>query len=102
MKDDTVIAAEHHLNLSDEVIEFINRHIVLVHGKGHDLTRSNDLIGAIAELRLAKATADLFTAMTSNEQDGWVQDLAGRLLVPETGAPAVCLLDKEQQLPRWP
>jgi hypothetical protein len=87
------IARDHNLSVSDEVIEFIDRQIVLVHGKGRDLARSNDLIGAVAELRLAKTTADLFTAMASNEQAAWVADLAGRLAAPHANAPAVCLLD---------
>lgn len=87
------IAQDHNLSVSDEVIGFIDRQIVLVHGKGRDLARSNDLIGAIAELRLAKTTADLFTAMASNEQAEWIADLAGRLAAPHANAPAVCLLD---------
>lgn len=86
-------AAEHGLTVGDEVIDFIDRRIVLVHGKGHDLARSNDLIGAVAELRLAKTTADLFTGMDSTEQAEWIDDLAGRLQAPPEDAPAVCLLD---------
>jgi len=87
------VAEDHDLSISDEVIEFIDRQIVLVHGKGRDLARSNDLIGAVAELRLAKTTADLFTAMDSSEQGDWVEDLANRLQAPGAGSPAVCLLD---------
>lgn len=87
------VAADHRLTVSEEVIVFIDRRIVLVHGKGEDLARSNDLIGAIAELRLAKTTADLFTAMPSEEQIAWVDDLVRRLTPVPAGAPAVCLLD---------
>lgn len=87
------VAEDHDLDISEEVIDFIDRRIVLVHGKGRDLARCNDLIGAVAELRLAKTTADLFTEMDSSEQGDWVDDLAGRLQPPQAGAPAVCLLD---------
>lgn len=87
------VAADHNLTVSDEVIVFIDRKIVLVHGKGRDLARSNELIGALAELRLAKTTADLFTAMPSGEQIDWVDDLVARLVAPAADAPSVCLLD---------
>lgn len=87
------LADDHDLDISEEVINFIDRKIVLIHGKGRDLARSNDLVGAVAELRLAKTTADLFTGMDSREQAEWIDDLAGRLQPPQPGAPAVCLLD---------
>lgn len=87
------VALKHDLTIREEVIDFIDRKIVLVHGKGQDLAGCNDLINAIAELRLAKITADLFTGMDASEQGGWVADLAGRLQPPQAGAPAVCLLD---------
>lgn len=86
-------AAEHHLRVSEETIQFIDRTIVLVHGKGSDLAASNDLLGAIAELRLAKTTADLFTEMTPVEQRVWSDELARRVIVPAENAPFVCLLD---------
>lgn len=53
-------AAEFELRVGEEEIQFIDRTVVLVYGKGQNLARSNDLIGAIAELRLAKTTADFF------------------------------------------
>ncbi len=87
------LAEGHNLSISEEVIDFIDRRIVLVHGKSRGLARCNDLIGAIAELRLAKTTADLFTEMDSSEQADWVDDLAARLQPPQAGSPAVCLLD---------
>jgi hypothetical protein len=87
------VAGEFHLRVSEEAIAFIDRKIVLVHGKGSDLAASNDLIGAIAELRLAKTTADFFTDMTLVEQQAWVEDLAGHLQQPAADAPFVCLLD---------
>jgi hypothetical protein len=86
-------AAAFELRVGEEVIEFIDRKIVLVHGKGRSLSRSNELIGAIAEPRLAKTTADFFTTMTSVEQQAWVDDLAACLRAPPDNSPYVCLLD---------
>ena len=87
------IAVEHRLTVSDEVITFIDRQIVLVHGTRRNLARSNELVAAIAELRLAKTTADFFTGMTSTQQTAWVDSLAAQLRAPAADAPAVCLLD---------
>lgn len=87
------IAVDHHLTVSDEVITFIDRQIVLVHGTRRNLARSNEIVGAIAELRLAKTTADFFTGMTSTQQTAWVDNLAAQVRAPAADAPAVCLLD---------
>lgn len=86
-------AARHNLTVSEQSISFIDRVIVLVHGKGRDLSLSADILGAIAELRLAKTTAAFFTKMTTIEQQDWVADLAARLRPPSDKAPYVCLLD---------
>lgn len=87
------IADDHDLTISDNAIEFIDRVVVLVHGKGSDLARSNDLLGAIAELRLAKVTADLFVDMNGVERQQWVDDLMDRIDLPDENAPYVCLFD---------
>src|SRR5262249_50279658 len=51
-----------------------------------------DILGAIAELRLAKTTAAVFTQMNAVEQRAWVENLR-RLVPPPEGAPYVCLMD---------
>lgn len=86
-------AAGFNLSIKEEVLAFIDRTIVLVHGKGEDLARSIEILGAIAELRLAKTTADFFMAMTAVEQQAWMNDLAARLDLPGDEAPYICLLD---------
>ncbi|MEP2827951.1 S8 family peptidase [Parvibaculum sp.] len=86
-------AQEHALTVSENSVSFIDRTIILVHGTGRDMARSADILGAIAELRLAKTTADFFTQMNAVEQRDWVNDLAGRLQPPGDGAPYICLLD---------
>src|SRR6266481_1870255 len=67
-------AVGHNLTVSQESISFVDRSIVLVHGKGRDLARSADILGSIGELRLAKTTAGFFTRMTAVEQEEWVNN----------------------------
>src|SRR3546814_20507711 len=74
-------------------IQFVDRAVVLVHGTAAALSRSIEILGAIAELRLAKETAAFFTRMNAIEQWEWVENLAGRLEAPDEDAPYVCLLD---------
>src|SRR5207248_182464 len=81
------------LVVGENTIQFIDRTIVLVHGTATALSRSIEILGAIAELRLAKTTAAFFTQMNAVEQRAWVENLAGRLSPPPDGAPYVCLLD---------
>jgi hypothetical protein len=86
-------AQKHKLTVSEQAIAFVDRTVVLVHGKGRDLSRSVEILGAIAELRLAKTTAAFFTNMTPIEQRQWVDDLAARIELPKEDAPFVCLFD---------
>jgi hypothetical protein len=86
-------AERYGLTVSQQEIVFIDRTIVLVHGTAENLARSNDILGAIAEVRLAKTTADFFTRMNTIDQQAWVNDLIQRSAVPIAGAPYICLLD---------
>ncbi|MDQ0357005.1 hypothetical protein J2S22_003949 [Rhodoplanes tepidamans] len=81
------------LTVGENAIEFVDRTIVLVHATAAAMSRSIDILGAIAELRLAKTTAAFFTEMNAVEQRAWVENLAIRLTPPTEGAPYVCLLD---------
>lgn len=86
-------AAVFNLEVGTQSVSFVDRKIVLVRGTARNLSRSIDILGMIAELRLPKATAAFFTEMTAIEQMAWIDDLAGRSIAPPTGAPYVCLLD---------
>jgi hypothetical protein len=61
--------------------------------KAGTFARSIDILGVIAELRLAKATADFFTGITAVEQQAWVDDLVQRTEPALDGAPYLCLFD---------
>lgn len=81
------------LTVSENAIEFIDRTVVLIHATPAALSRSVEILGATAELRLAKTTAGFFTDMNAVEQQAWVANLAARLTPPGDGAPYICLLD---------
>ena len=86
--------AEHFgLIIGDQIVTFIDRTVVLVRGTTSNLSRSIDILGMIAELRLPKTTAAFFTDMTAIEQQEWVDELAARIARPADGAPFICLLD---------
>jgi hypothetical protein len=74
-------------------VVFIDRTVILVHGNAEELSRSIDILGMIAELRLPKTTAAFFTGMTVLEQQEWIDDLASRMVAPAADAPYVCLFD---------
>jgi hypothetical protein len=81
------------LSVGEQTIIFVDRTVVLVRGTANNLSRSIEILGMIAELRLPKTTAALFTDMTAIEQQDWVNDLAGRIVFPREGAPFICLFD---------
>ena len=86
-------AATFNLTVGMQTVSFVDRKVVLVRGTARNLSRSIDILGMIAELRLPKTTAAFFTAMNAVEQQAWVDDLAGRMTVPAANAPYICLFD---------
>ena len=86
--------AEHFgLTVGEQVITFVDRTVLLVTGSARDLAQSIDILGMIAEVRLPKTTAALFTEMTAVEQREWIDDMLRRLEPPAQGGPFVCLFD---------
>ncbi|HEY3892434.1 MAG TPA: S8 family peptidase [Bradyrhizobium sp.] len=88
-------AAAQRLNLTlrDHALTFTDREVFLGCATVEDITRIVENTDAIAELRLARDTPGTFLAMDGAEQRAWSDDLAGRIVVPDAKAPAVCLLD---------
>lgn len=86
-------AERFNLVVRDEALSFVDRTVVLVRATAESLSRSIEVLGMIAELRLPKPTAAFFAEMDANEQQEWVADLANRLVPPPQGSPFVCLLD---------
>lgn len=83
------------LNLRTQAHEltFVEREVVLVLASPSALDRLIAQTDAIAELRIASENPSVFTGMRGEEQQGWADDLAGRVTPPPAHAPAVCLLD---------
>lgn len=86
--------AEHFgLTVGEQSVAFIDRTVVLVRGTANNLSRSIDVLGMIAEIRLPKLTATFFTNMTAIEQQEWVNNLVARVVPPAANSPFVCLFD---------
>ncbi len=81
------------MRVGKESISFLDRTVILVYATSAQMTRSIRLLGAIAEVRLAKDTADFYTGMDRQEQQDWINHALERISLPPDDAPAVCLLD---------
>ncbi|MEQ1546077.1 S8 family peptidase [Methyloglobulus sp.] len=81
------------LRVGTESIHFLDRIIVLVFGTREQISHSIHLLGAIAELRKAKDTADFFTGMSRLDQQAWIEHTLENLTPPPDAAPSVCILD---------
>lgn len=76
-----------------QTLHFIDRSVVLVRGTLEQLSRGVDILGIIAEVRKAKVTADFFDGLPVDSQQGLIDGLNGRLVLPPVTAPAIALLD---------
>ena len=86
--------ADSNLRISQHAIKFPERLVFLAHGSAHDWTQVFvPLLDRIAELRKAKEIPSEFLSLSARDQRAFVNDLAGRIVLPEVNAPAVCLLD---------
>lgn len=76
-------------------LQFPERTVLLAHGSVGQMKRSVMALNSIAELRRAKESADFFDSLSPDEQPDWLDELLGRLTVPNAGddVPHVCLFD---------
>jgi hypothetical protein len=74
-------------------IRFPDRTVVAAYGTKDQMSRSVRLLNCIAELRMAKKTADFFSEMDTIEQRAWADDLKDRTTLPPIECPMVCILD---------
>ncbi len=81
--------------VSEQVLEFPERSILLAKGNKQQFARSGLLLNSVSELRKAKETAAFFDALTPEEQQEWAEDLKSRLVQPQDPdqTPYVCVLD---------
>lgn len=86
-------AQQFDLTVGNQVIGFVDRTIVIVRATAANLSRSVDILGMIAELRIPRTTAGYFAGLPSIEQQAWLDNLTGRLQPAPAEAPYVCILD---------
>jgi hypothetical protein len=79
--------------ITSNELRFVDRTVVLVRGTPEQLSHSAEVLGVIAEVRKAKATADLYSTRGAEEQTLEVQETLARLTPPPTNSPLVGLLD---------
>lgn len=89
------LAALSQCEVSEAVVDFPERSVVVMYGSQQQLAQSVMTLNCVAELRRAKDTAEFFVGMGGAEQQQWGNDLRARLQPPGDGeeVPRVCLLD---------
>jgi len=81
------------LTVHNEVINFLDRSVLLVNGTKEQMSHSMELLAGMAELRSPKVSAEFFAGMGPEEQAEWIEEAANRIEPPGQNAPSVCLLD---------
>ena len=83
------------ISVSEQVLEFPERSVLLAKGSRRQFSRSSLLLNCISELRKAKETAAFFNELTPEEQQEWAEELKARLVQSQhsTLTPYVCILD---------
>ncbi len=89
------LAAMSQCQVSEAVVDFPERSVVVMYGSQQQLAQSVMALNCVAELRRAKDTAEFFVGLGGAEQQQWTNDLLARLQLPGLGdeVPRVCLLD---------
>ncbi len=89
------IATGLNFRLSPGELAFPERTVLLAYGSAGQMKRSVMALNSIAELRRAKETADFFDSLTPEEQSAWLDELRGRLTIPNPAddVPHVCVFD---------
>ncbi|MBN2563590.1 MAG: S8 family peptidase [Phycisphaerae bacterium] len=82
------------LSQSQHVVRFPERLVFLAFGSSAQwMAVFVPLLDRLAELRRAKEVPTEFLNLEASDQRAFVEDLAGRLVLPAMDAPTVCLLD---------
>ena len=95
LHDFRLLADVAEIRVSDHVLEFPERTILLAYASRRKFSNNTLLLNTISELRKAKETAAFFDELPPAEQHGWAEDLKSRLVVPEdpSSSPVACILD---------
>lgn len=94
ISDFVKLSRRHNIQVSESVLEFPERSVLLVKSSTAELMKSVNLISKIAEIRRAKTTAEFFDSLDPDEQNDWVQELTSRIDIEATDdSPFICILD---------
>jgi hypothetical protein len=95
VKDFKRLAEMSQCKVSDAVVNFPERSVVVMFGSQRQLTQSVMTLNCISELRRAKETAEFFVGLGVAEQQQWSSELLARLKLPpaKDDLPRICLLD---------
>lgn len=90
----STIAAALEVRVSSERLRFAERDVVLAFGSQASIGRCVvESAGAIAEVRIAQDAPSMFMNLRNEQQAELVNDLGGRVILPDANAVAVCMLD---------
>lgn len=81
------------IRVSEQVLEFPERSVMLAKGMRGQFTQSGLLLNCISEVRRAKETAAFFDELPPAEHPEWADGLLERLDGPSEDSPFVCILD---------
>lgn len=81
------------IRVSENILEFPERSVLLAKGSIKAFSSSSLLISKISELRKAKVTAEFFDRLELNEQRDWGSNLLERATFASDNSPYVCILD---------
>ena len=87
------LSAALEIRVSEQVLEFPERSIMLAKGMLSQFSQSGLLLNCISELRRAKETAAFFDELPAAEQPQWADELLQRLEQKNEHSPYVCVLD---------
>jgi hypothetical protein len=93
IRDFRRLAESLQIQVTDQVLEFPERSILLAKGARRGFAQSGLLLNCISEVRRAKETAAFFDELEPGEQQEWAQELLGRLQQQPADGPFVCILD---------
>ena len=93
INDFKLLAKVMEMQVSDQVLEFPERSVLLVKGSRKQFESSSLLLSKVSELRRAKETAAFFDELAIEEQPEWSEDLLSRVQVSNENPPYICLLD---------
>jgi len=91
--DFRLLAEVAELEVSDQVLEFPERSVLLVKGTQTQFTCNSLLLNTVSELRRAKETAAFFDELAPIEQAEWADELLSRLQINNENTPYICILD---------